>query len=259
MASYSDILYSINDVGVATIVINRADRLNAFTGHTIDEISSALIASDQNTKVGVIVLTGAGSRAFCVGGDIDWEADGGLEGLDWELGKLIARLRKPVIAKVDGYAIGGGNHLAYFCDFTIASKESIFGQNGPRVGSPAGGYVVAHLAGIIGHKRAREMWMLCRKYNANQALEWGLVNSVVERDDLDREVAKWCEEIMSLSPTCLATIKRSFVQIMESSFSKNISDILLDVAPGYFDTGEQDEALLAFKEKRAPDFSPWRK
>jgi 2-ketocyclohexanecarboxyl-CoA hydrolase len=259
MQNYSDILFSVREDGVATITINRPDRLNAFTGHTIEELTSAVRTADDNAAVGVIVLTGTGSRAFCVGGDIDWEVEGGLEGLDWELGKVIVTCRKPVLARVDGYAIGGGNHLAYFCDFTIASKESVFGQNGPRVGSPAGGYVVAHLASIVGHKRAREMWMLCRKYSAEQALEWGLVNSVVERDSLDDEVDRWCQEILALSPTCLATIKRSFCQTMESSFINDVSDTLKSVAPDYFTSGEQDEALAAFKDKRLADFSPWRK
>ncbi|MCK9504150.1 MAG: enoyl-CoA hydratase-related protein [Porticoccaceae bacterium] len=250
-------MFSIN-AGVATITINRPDRLNAFTGETVDEIADALKQSDENPEVGVIVLTGAGERAFCVGGDIDWEIDGGLEGLDWELGKHIVSCRKPVIARVDGYAIGGGNHLAYFCDFTIATTTSVFGQNGPRVGSPAGGYVVSYLAGVIGHKRAREMWMLCRKYSAAQALEWGLVNAVVSRDQLDAEVAQWCSEVLALSPTCLATIKQSFLQIMQPAFEHNVSDTLQSVAPDYFRRGEQDEALQAFKEKRQPDFSHWR-
>lgn len=259
MHNYSDILFTVSEDGVATITINRPDRLNAFTGHTIEELTSAIKAADEIGGVGVIVLTGAGTRAFCVGGDIDWEVEGGLEGLDWELGKVIVNCRKPVLARVDGFAIGGGNHLAYFCDFTIASKDSVFGQNGPRVGSPAGGYVVAHLASIIGHKRAREMWMLCRKYSATQALDWGLINAVVERDSLDEEVDRWCWEILALSPTCLATIKKSFCRAMESNFINDVSDTLKSVAPDFFSTGEQDEALTAFKEKRLPDFSPWRK
>jgi len=168
---YTDILYSVSDA-VATIVINRPKRLNAFNGHTIEELRDAIARASADREVGVIVLTGAGEKAFSSGGDIDWEIEGGLKGHDWMLGKEIVSCLKPVIARVKGYAVGGGHHLHYFCDFTIASEDSIFGQNGPRVASPAGGYVVSHLASIIGHKRAREMWMLCRRYTAAQMLDW---------------------------------------------------------------------------------------
>ena len=133
----------------------------------------------------MVVLTGSGERAFSAGGDMNWEQEGGLEQLEWRIGNLLLDCPKPVIARVNGYAIAAGNHMAYFCDFTIASEHSIFGQNGPRVASPAGGYPVSHLAGIIGHKRARELWMLCRRYSARQMLEWGLVNAVVPKEELD--------------------------------------------------------------------------
>lgn len=255
--NYTDILYSI-DRNVATITINRPKRLNAFTGHTLDELKDAFERAEKDHEVGVVVLTGAGDRAFCSGGDIEWEADGGLEGHNFHLGIQIVDMRKPVIARVDGYSIGGGNHLAYFCDFTIASENSIFGQNGPRVGSPAGGMCVGHSASILGHKRAREMWMLCRRYTAHQMLEWGLVNSVVPKPLLDAEVRRWCDELLTLSPTCLATVKASFRHQMNSYMDKNVSDIVKEVAPNYFETGEQLEGANAFLEKRAPDFSRWR-
>jgi len=254
---FTDLLYKV-DNSVATIAINRPDRLNAFTGHTIDELSRAVAMAGQDRSVGVIVMTGVGDRAFSAGGDVHWEASGGLEGHDWHLGQEIVDCPKPVIARVSGYAIGGGHHLAYFCDFTIAADHSIFGQNGPRVGSPAGGYVVSHLASVVGHKRAREIWMLCRRYTAKQALEWGLINAVVPVAELDAEVARWCDELLALSPTVLRTVKASFRNHMQSYMDKNVSDVLREVSPNYFETGEQQEGAKAFLEKRKPDFKPYR-
>jgi 2-ketocyclohexanecarboxyl-CoA hydrolase len=256
-SAYTDILYSVADA-VATITINRPKRLNAFTGHTLDELDSAFRQAMDAKDVGVIVLTGAGEKAFSSGGDMDWEIEGGLEGLNWKLGAQIADCPKPVIARVSGYCIGGGHHLAYLCDFTIAADHSMFGQNGPRVGSPAGGYMVSHLAAIVGHKRAREIWMLCRRYTAKQALEWGLINTVVPQADLDAEVAKWCKELLALSPTVLKTVKASFRIAMEPYMDHNVADVLRGISPNYFETGEQQEGARAFIEKRAPDFSPWR-
>jgi len=254
---FTDLLYKV-DNAVATIAINRPDRLNAFTGHTIEELSRAVATAAQDRAVGVIVMTGVGDRAFSAGGDVHWEASGGLEGHDWHLGQEIVDCPKPVIARVSGYAIGGGHHLAYFCDFTIAADHSIFGQNGPRVGSPAGGYVVSHLASIVGHKRAREIWMLCRRYNAKQALDWGLINAAVPVAELDAEVARWCDELLALSPTVLRTVKASFRNHMQSYMDKNVSDVLRKVSPNYFETGEQQEGANAFLEKRKPDFKPYR-
>jgi 2-ketocyclohexanecarboxyl-CoA hydrolase len=256
-SAYSDILYATGD-GVATVTINRPARMNAFTGHTLIELEDALKRAAADHSVGVVVLTGAGDRAFCAGGDIQWEADGGLEGLNFTLGQQLVELPKPVIARVSGFAVGGGNHVAYCCDLTIAADHSIFGQNGPRVGSPAGGYSVSHAASVIGHKRAREMWMLCRRYSAAQALEWGLINAVVPRADLDAEVRKWCDELLALSPTCLRTVKASFRHHMEPYLRINVADVVREVAPDYFSTGEQKEGTQAFFEKRKPDFSKWR-
>jgi 2-ketocyclohexanecarboxyl-CoA hydrolase len=255
-ADYTDILYGVAD-GVATITINRPAKLNAFTGKTVEEIRDALKHAAADHNVGVIVITGAGERAFSAGGDVEWELDGGLEGYDWHLGAELVDCPKPIIARVSGYSIGGGNHLMYFCDFTIAADHSIFGQNGPRVASPAGGYVVAHLAGIVGHKRAREMWMLCRRYTAKQALDWGLINAVVPQVELDAEVKRWCDELLALSPTVLRTVKRSFRHHMASFMHVQVSDVLKEVSPNYFETGEQTEGAKAFIEKRKPDFSKW--
>lgn len=256
-ASYTDILYSVESA-VCRITINRPKRLNAFNGHTLSELRDAMARAAADRNVGVIVLTGAGERAFSAGGDVHWEVEGGLKGHDWLLGADIVACLKPVIARVQGYAVGGGHHLAYFCDFTIASDDSTFGQNGPRVASPAGGYVVSHLASIIGHKRAREMWMLCRRYTAAQMLDWGLVNAVVPAAELDSEVDRWCAELLALSPTALRTVKASFRNHMLPYMGKNTSDVIEDVAPNFFETGEQEEGGRAFLEKRAPDFSRFR-
>ena len=257
IAQYEDILYSV-DRGMATIAINRPKRMNAFTGRTMDELRDAFERAGADHEVGVVVLTGVGEKAFCAGGDVEWEAGGGLKGLDFHLGRQVVEHPKPVIARVSGYAVGGGNHLAYCCDFTIAADHSIFGQNGPRVGSPAGGYVVAHAASVIGHKRAREMWMLCRRYSAKQALEWGLINASVPQAELDAEVRRWCDELLALSPTCLRTVKTSFRLQMEPYIGTNVSDVVEQVSPNYFETGEQQEGAQAFLQKRKPDFSKWR-
>ena len=255
--SYTDIVYS-TDRGIALITIDRPKQLNAFTGHTLDELRQAFERAAQDRSVGVIVLTGTGDRAFCAGGDLHWEVAGGLQGHNFQLGRQIVEHPKPVIARVSGYCVGGGNHLAYCCDFTLAADHSIFGQNGPRVGSPAGGYSVAHSASIIGHKRAREMWMLCRRYGAQKALEWGLINAVVPVTELDAEVRRWCDELLALSPTCLRTVKTSFRHHMEGYLRLDVSQVVSEVAPDYFSTGEQQEGAKAFLEKRVPDFSRWR-
>jgi 2-ketocyclohexanecarboxyl-CoA hydrolase len=258
MADYKDIIYEVKD-HVATLTINRPKSLNAFTGDTILEMEDAIATAGKDPDVGVLVLTGAGERAFCVGGDVKWEAEGGLEDIDFHLNTMILDLPKPVIARVNGYSIGGGNHVAYFCDITVAAEHAIFGQNGPRVGSPASGYIVGYLASIVGHKRAREMWMACRKYTAQQMLEWGLVNSVVPMEKLDEEVASYANDFLSLSPTCLKLHKKTFRHHIDHLMAWDMPRMVKTYIPGYFETGEQQEGAAAFLEKRAPDFSPWRK
>lgn len=252
--NYEDIIVTV-DGAVGTIAINRPHKLNAISGNTIRELEQAVRTAGSDSAIGVIVLTGVGDRAFSSGGDVEWEREGGLESLDWQLGNLLLDCPKPVIARVNGYAIASGNHMAYCCDFTIAADHSIFGQNGPRVASPAGGYPVSHMAGIIGHKRAREMWMLCRRYSAGQMLDWGLINASVPKEELDEEVRRWCDELLAMSPTSLRTIKHSFAKIVDRT---SIQQVLDEVAPNFFRTGEQTEGTTAFLEKRAPDFSPWR-
>ena len=257
--AYKDILYETKD-HVARITINRPRQYNAFTGDTLKELMLALEDAGAD-DVGVIVLTGAGTRAFCAGGDVNWEKEGGLERQVLEpymLHLTVARCPKPVIARVNGYAVGAGNHLAYFCDFTIAAEHAIFGQNGPRVGSPACGPIVSYSARILGHKRAREMWMLCRRYTAKQALEWGLANAVVPLDKLDEEVTRWCDELLALSPTCLRILKASFVDEFESILGQGDAVRRLVVTSEFWKE-EQQEGARAFLEKRRPDFSRFRR
>lgn len=252
--TYRDIVYSTAE-GIATLTINRPDKLNSLTDVTLAEIEDAILAAGEDHEVGVLVITGSGERAFCAGGDVNWEAQGGLTELDYKIDRLLIDCPKPIIARVNGYAIAAGNHIAYYCDLTIAAEHAIFGQNGARVGSPAGGRIVSHLADIIGHKRAREMWYLCRRYTAAQMLDWGLVNAVVPMERLDAEVDQWARELLALSPTCLRVLKRSFRHVMDKTEQRTMLD---EVAPGYFETGEQMEGAAAFIEKRPPDFSPWR-
>jgi 2-ketocyclohexanecarboxyl-CoA hydrolase len=262
--SADDILYEVKDY-VATITINRPKVLNACTGDNFDAIGHLIDQAGADRRVGVIVLTGVGERSFCAGGDVNWEKGGNasqstktFEEHEYNLDKIIAECPRPIIARVNGYAIGGGNHLQYFCDLTIAAEHAIFGQNGPRVGSPAGGRVVAHLANILGHKRAREMWMLARRYSAQQALDWGLINSVVPMAKLDQEVKKWTDELLALSPTCLKILKRSFYCQMQPLMHHTVESLVAEIAPDYYSTGEQQEGAAAFLEKRKPDFNRWR-
>jgi len=256
---FADILYDKKD-HVARITINRPKQLNAFTGDTLKELTLAIEDAGQDRDIGVVVLTGSGERAFCVGGDVNWEKEGGLERQvlePYSLHLSVSRCPKPVIARVNGYAIGGGNHLAYYCDFTIAADHAVFGQNGPRVGSPASGPLVNYSARILGHKRAREMWMLCRKYTAAQMLEWGLANAVVPYAGLDAEVEKWCREILVLSPTCIRVLKASFVADIEPLLGGGDA-MRRHILSADFYQNEQQEGARAFLEKRAPDFWKYR-
>jgi dihydroxynaphthoic acid synthetase len=258
--TYKDIVYELKNQ-VARITINRPKQYNAFTGETLKELMLAFERAGSDDEVGVIVLTGAGDKAFCAGGDVNWEKEGGLERQVLEpymLHVAVSRCPKPVIARVNGYCIGGGNHLAYFCDFTLAAEHAIFGQNGPRVGSPAGGVVVSYLARVIGAKRAREMWMLCRRYTAQQALAMGLVNAVVPMEKLDLEVDKWCQELLALSPTCLRILKASFVEEFSYLFGQGDQYRRMILTPEFWKE-EQQEGARAFLEKRSPDFSRFRR
>ena len=253
---YTDILYEIRN-GAAWITINRPDKYNAFRGQTVDELIHAFQKAGWDREVGVIVLTGAGDKAFCTGGDQsahDGQYDGrGVIGLPIdELQSLIRDVPKPVIARVNGFAIGGGNVLATICDLTIASETAQFGQVGPKVGSVDPGFGTAYLARVVGEKRAREIWYLNKRYTAKQALDWGLANAVVPPEELDAEVDRWVAELMDRSPTALAMAKVSFNADTESI--RGISAMGMRALSLYYDTDESKEGGVAFREKRKPDF-----
>jgi 2-ketocyclohexanecarboxyl-CoA hydrolase len=253
---YEDILYEVRGAA-AWITINRPERMNAFRGRTCDELIDAFGRAGYDREIGVIVLAGAGDKAFCTGGDQSAHAgqyDGrGTIGLPMEqLHAIIRDVPKPVIARVQGFAIGGGNVLCTLCDLTIASEKAQFGQVGPRVGSVDPGYGTALLARVVGEKKAREMWYLCRRYSAREALAMGLVNAVVAHDELDAEVQKWCDDIAQKSPTAIAIAKRSFN--MDTAHQAGIAGMGLYALKLYYDTEESREGVRAFQEKRAPDF-----
>jgi 2-ketocyclohexanecarboxyl-CoA hydrolase len=255
-SAYSDLLYDETD-GVATVTINRPEKLNAFRGKTCEELLDALNRAAWKAQIGVIVLTGAGTRAFCTGGDQaahDGGYDGrGTVGLPMEALHAIIRVApKPVIAKVRGYAIGGGNVLATLCDLTIAAESAQFGQVGPKVGSVDPGFGTAYLARVIGEKRAREIWYLCRRYTAQEAAAMGLVNKVVPDAELDAEVDAWCREIMEKSPTAIALAKRSFNA--DSDSIAGIGALGMQALKLYYETEESREGVRAFNEKRKPAF-----
>lgn len=254
--TYEDILYEVKD-HAAYITINRPKVMNAFRGKTCEELIHALGKAGWDKSVGVIVLGGAGDRAFCTGGDQsahEGQYDGrGTIGLPIEeVQSLLRDIPKPVIARVQGYAIGGGNVLATMCDFTIASEKAIFGQVGPKMGSVDPGFGTAYLARIVGEKKAREIWYLCRRYSAQEALAMGLVNAVVPHDQLDAEIAKWCAEIVEKSPTAIAIAKRSFNA--DSENIRGIGAMGMQTLKLYYESDESREGVNAFNEKRKPDF-----
>ena len=256
MSQYNDLLYEVRD-GVARITINRPEKYNAFTAETCEELIDALKRAGWDKSVAVIVLTGAGDKAFCTGGDQS-SHEGSYSGrgtiglpID-EVQSLIRDVPKPVIARVQGFAIGGGNVLATLCDFTIASEKAVFGQVGPKVGSVDPGFGTAYLARIVGEKRAREIWYLCRRYSAKEAYEMGLVNAVVPHDKLDDEVAKWCAEIVERSPTAIAIAKRSFN--VDTEQMRAMGGLGFEAVALYYGTEESKEGGRAFREKRPPRF-----
>jgi 2-ketocyclohexanecarboxyl-CoA hydrolase len=251
---YDDLIYE-ERAGAATITINRPDKLNALRTQTFVELLDAIQRAAWDKDVRAIVLTGAGNRAFCVGGDTGEKKDTrkarGVIGVPLE--ELHSALRdapKPTIAKVRGFAIGGGNVLATVCDMTLAGKSAVFGQVGPKVGSVDPGWGTAYLSRIVGEKKAREMWYMCRRYSADEALAMGLVNKVVPDEELDAEVDRWCEEIVDKGPIALAIAKRSFNADTESI--RGIGALGFQTVALYYGTDEQKEQSAAFREKRKP-------
>ena len=256
MSDYKDILYDVRDA-VARITINRPEKYNAFTAETCEELIDALRRAGSDKSVAVIVLAGAGDRAFCTGADQSaHEGSYGGRGtiglpID-EVQSLIRDVPKPVIARVQGFAIGGGNVLATLCDLTIASEKAVFGQVGPKVGSVDPGFGTAYLSRLVGEKRAREIWYLCRRYSAKEAYDMGLVNAVVPHEKLDEEVDKWCAEIRERSPTAIAIAKRSFNADTEQL--RGLSSLGFEAVALFYGTEESKEGGRAFREKRPPKF-----
>jgi 2-ketocyclohexanecarboxyl-CoA hydrolase len=257
--NYEDIIYEESD-HTACVTINRPQVLNALRARTVDELLHAIDGAGWDRNIASIVLAGAGGKAFCTGGDQSAHSSGtvgyggrGTIGLPVdELQSLIRDVPKPVIAKVGGYAIGGGNVIVTVCDLAIAGESAKFGQVGPKVGSVDAGFGTAYLARVVGEKRAREIWFLCRRYDAREALAMGLINCVVPDAELDSEVARWCEEIASKSPTALAIAKRSFNADSESI--RGIGAMGFEALALYYGTDESREGINAFLQKRAPRF-----
>ncbi len=257
---FQDILYQKKE-GVAKITINRPQVYNAFTTDTLKEVAQALADAELDSNVGVVVLTGAGEKAFCTGGDTKEAAQGGgySKDMDYWHGEVHRRIRnipKPVIAAVNGYAIGGGNILHLICDLTIASENARLGQAGPRVGSFDAGFGVSYLTRVVGEKKAREIWYLCRQYTAQEALEMGMVNKVVPLDKLYEEVDKWCQEMLALSPTALKFCKLAFNA--ETDHQHGFEGWSMAAVRLFWGTKEAEEAKKAFGEKRKPDYSSFR-
>ena len=253
---YTDILYTV-DRGVATIAINRPDKLNAFRGRTVEEMVHAFNRAAWNDDIGVIVLTGTGERGFCTGGDQsthDGNYDGrGLIGMPVEdLHAIMRNAPKPVIARVNGYAIGGGNVLVTLCDLAIAADTASFGQVGPKMGSVDPGFGTALLSRVVGEKKAREIWFMCKRYSAAEALAMGLVNAVVPMADLDAEVRRWCDELLERSPTALAIAKRSFNADTDHIYG--IGGMGFQALKMYYASEESKEGVRALMEKRKPNF-----
>jgi naphthoate synthase len=258
--TYQDIRFEKTEDGIAKITINRPEVRNAFRPETIEEMQAAFEICRNDPSIGVIILTGEGPHAFCSGGDQRVRGSEGYLGQDGvprlnvlDLQKQIRSLPKPVIAMVAGYAIGGGHVLHVVCDLTIAADNAKFGQVGPKVGSFDGGLGSSYLARIVGQKKAREIWFLCRQYSAEQALEMGLVNCVVPLNELETETLKWCREMLNHSPLALRCIKAC----MNADCDGQVG--LLDLAGNatmlYYMTDEAKEGKQAFLEKRQPDFS----
>jgi naphthoate synthase len=261
---YEDIRYELAD-GIAKITIDRPEVRNAFRPETLIEISDALERARSDTSVGVIILTGEGPLAFCSGGDQRVRGDTGYVASGAEVGRFhvtdlhvqMRRLPKPIVAMVAGYAIGGGHVLHVVCDLTIAADNARFGQTGPKVGSFDGGFGAGLLANLVGPKKAKEIWFLCRQYDADEALDMGLVNRVVPLEELEEETVAWCREMLALSPFSLRLLKASF-NAAEDGLS-GIQQLAHDANLLFYGSEEAQEGRDAYREKRQPDFAKFPK
>ena len=263
--NYDDIIYEQNG-RTATITINRPEKYNAFRPRTVIELLDAFLKAGWDSDIGSIIFTGTGPKAFCTGGDQSDHADGqygdndarGSVGMPVEeLHSVLRDIPKPVIAKVRGYAIGGGNVLCTICDMTIASETARFGQVGPKMGSVDPGFGTAYLARVVGEKKAREMWYMCKQYSAEEALQMGLINAVYPDDKLDEEVQAWCDELNKRSPTAIALAKKSFNADSESI--RGIGGLAMQALRLYYNTEESQEGVEALNAKREPDFMKYYK
>jgi len=257
--AYTDILYHKCE-GIAKISINRPEVRNAFRPQTVKEMSLALADAREDEKIGVVILTGQGEKAFCSGGDQRIRGEAGykddkgvnrLNVLDFQ--RQIRTCPKPVVAMVAGYAIGGGHVLHLVCDLTIAADNAVFGQTGPRVGSFDGGYGASYMARIVGQKKAREIWFLCRQYNAQQALEMGLVNTVVPLARLEEETLQWCREILANSPLAIRCLKSALNADCDGQ--TGLQELAGNATLLYYMSAEAQEGRDAFVQKRKPNFS----
>jgi len=263
LTKLEDVRYEV-ERGLAWITINRPERFNSFRARTVDELLRCFKAAWSDTSVGVVALTGAGEQAFCAGGDQKQRQETGDYGpsetgvFEVEtLHRVIRDLPKPVIAAVNGVAVGGGHVLHVLCDLTIAASHARFGQAGPRVGSFDAGFGSAYLARILGEKRAREVWYLCRLYDAATMERWGLVNAVVPKEELRAEVRRWADEMLAKSPTALKILKHSFNA--DSEAIAGIGTLAFDSLDLFVQTEEAREGIAAFNEKRSPDFAKYRR
>jgi 1,4-Dihydroxy-2-naphthoate synthase (EC 4.1.3.36) len=258
--TFSDILYHKSADGIARITINRPQVRNAFRPQTVKEMMQALADARYDSRVGVIILTGLGEKAFCSGGDQSVRGDYGgyqddegthhLNVLDFQ--RQIRTCPKPVIAAVAGYAVGGGHVLHMMCDLTIAADNAQFGQTGPKVGSFDGGWGASYMARIVGQKKAREIWFLCRFYNAQEALDMGLVNTVVALDELERETVRWCREVLQHSPMALRCLKAALNADCDGQ--AGLQELAGNATMMFYMTDEGQEGRNAFNEKRRPEF-----
>jgi naphthoate synthase len=260
---FQDILYEKAE-GIAKITINRPEARNAFRPRTVQEMIGAFDDAREDPDVGVIVLTGAGGEAFCSGGDQRVRGDAGYVGDDkvprlnvLDLQRQIRTLPKPVVAMVAGYAIGGGHVLHVVCDLTIAADNARFGQTGPRVGSFDGGFGSSYLARIVGQKKAREIWFLCRQYDAQQALDMGLVNTVVPLERLEEETVAWCREMLAMSPLALRCLKAALNADCDGQ--TGLQELAGNATLLYYMSAEAQEGRNAYVERRPPDFSKFRR